>query len=403
LSEHPLRTLVALDSGLNPIDITSVLPTGGAIETIGVVEGMDESWRTLEETTVDLLVVACLGQSDRALFLIEGSVAQDPTRPVIVLTYGSPNGFVRRVFEAGADDLIVLPQTSDDIRFAIMKAVARKVGAGTGGGDSGRLVAVLGPKGGTGKTLTASNLGVALAETGQRTAIVDLDLQFGDVALTLGLPPTATIHDLLSAGGTLDAAKLSDYMAAHSSGVRVLLAPTRPDQAAVVTVAHLRDIYNVLRGSFDYVIVDTPPGFTPEVIATIDAASDLVMVGMLDALSLKNTKLGLETLQIMGYPQDNVLLVLNRAQTKVGISAEDVEAVLGRAPDVLIPSDREVPRALSEGRTIVTSRPQTEAAAAFRTLASLLSAQTARVTAGSSSDDTVMAAEPRRRLFGRRG
>jgi pilus assembly protein CpaE len=403
LAEHALRTLVAVDTGLNPIDITSVLPTGGDIETIGVVEGMDESWRTLEETTVDLLVVACLGQSDRALFLIEGSVAQEPTRPVIVLTYGSPNGFVRRVFEAGADDLIVLPQTPDDIRFAIMKAVARKVGAGTAGADSGRLVAVLGPKGGTGKTLTSTNLAVALTEAGQRTAIVDLDLQFGDVALTLGLPPTATVHDLLSAGGTLDAAKLSDYMATHSSGLRVLLAPTRPDQASVVTVAHLRDIYNLLRASYDYVVVDTPPGFTPEVIATIDGATDLVMVGMLDALSLKNTKLGLETLQIMGYPQDHVLLVLNRAQTKVGITAEDVEAVLGRAPDVFVPSDREVPRALSEGRTMVTSRPQSEAAVAFKALASLMSAQAAQVAGDSSSDESGTAAEPRRRLFGRRG
>jgi pilus assembly protein CpaE len=318
---------------------------------------------------------------------------------VIVLTYGSPNGFVRRVFEAGADDLIVLPQTPEDIRFAIMKAVARKAGAGSLGGDSGRIVVVLGPKGGTGKTLTSANLGVALADSGKRTAIVDLDLQFGDVALTLGLPPTATIHDLLSAGGSLDAAKLSDYMATHSSGLRVLLAPTRPDQAAIVTVAHLREIYNVLRGSFDYVVVDTPPGFTPEVIASIDSATDLVMVGMLDALSLKNTKVGLETLQIMGYPQDQVLLVLNRAQTKVGISAADVVAVLGRSPDILVPSDREVPRALSEGRAMVTSRPQSEAAVAFRNLASQLSETTAPVAAN-SSDET--SAEPRRRLFGRR-
>ena len=402
MTERALKTLVAVDSGLNAVEIANALPTGEGIETIGVVEGMDESWRTLEETSVDLLVVACLGYSDRALFLIEGAVAQNPRRPVIVMTQGSPNGFVRRVFEAGADDLVVLPQSPEDIRFAIMKAVARKVGAGTASSEFGRLVAVLGPKGGTGKTLTSSNVGVALAEAGYRTAIVDLDLQFGDVALTLGLPPTATIHDLLTAGGTLDEAKLSDYMATHESGLRVLLAPTRPDQASVVTVTNLREIYTVLRGSFDFVLVDTPPGFTPEVIATIDAATDLVMVGMLDALSLKNTKLGLETLQIMGYPLDKVVLVLNRAQTKVGITSDDVHAVLGRPPDVLVPSDREVPRALSEGRAFVVNRPQNEAAASLRKIATLLT-EDSDIDVPGSTGEAYAPAESRRKLFGRRG
>jgi pilus assembly protein CpaE len=291
---------------------------------------------------------------------------------VIVLTYGSPNGFVRRVFEAGADDLIVLPQTPEDIRFAIMKAVARKAGAGSLGGDSGRIVVVLGPKGGTGKTLTSANLGVALADSGKRTAIVDLDLQFGDVALTLGLPPTATIHDLLSAGGSLDAAKLSDYMATHSSGLRVLLAPTRPDQAAIVTVAHLREIYNVLRGSFDYVVVDTPPGFTPEVIATIDAATDVCLIGTLDAPSLKNAKLGWETLQLMAYPPEQVRIVLNRADTSVGVSHADVVSVLGRAPDVLVPSHRDVVRSVNSGEPIVLSSARSEAAKSFRALGRII-------------------------------
>jgi pilus assembly protein CpaE len=404
LPDRALRTLVAVDSGLSPFEIANLLPTGDDIEMIGVVEGMDESWRTLEETTVDLLIVACLGYSDRALFLVEGSSSQDPNRPVVVLTHGSPNGFVKRVFEAGADDLIVLPQTPEDIRFAIMKAVARKMGGRSGGGETGRLVAVLGPKGGTGKTLTSVNLAVALAESGHRTAVVDLDLQFGDVALTLGISPTPTIHDLLTAGGTLDAAKLRDYMAVHDSGVRALLAPTRPDQASVVTIANLREIYSTLRAEHDYVVVDTPPGFTPEVIATIDSSSDLVIVGMLDALSLKNTKLGLETLQIMGFSADRIVLVLNRAQTKVGISGEDVAAVLGRRPDIYIPSDREVPRALSMGAVIVADRPQTEAASRFRELADLLVSQ----GAGSGGLQDAMATTGaevgyRRRLFGRRG
>ena len=102
---------------------------------------------------------------------------------------------------------------------------------------------MLGPKGGSGKTLVSANLGVALAEAGQRVAIVDLDLQFGDVALCLGLAPERTFYDLALAGGTLDAQKLDAYLMTHSSGLRVLLAPTRPDQASAVSVELIRDVY----------------------------------------------------------------------------------------------------------------------------------------------------------------
>ena len=180
--------------------------------------------------------------------------------------------------------------------------------------------------------------------------------------------PERTIYDLSVAGGTLDAEKVDDYLAHHQSGLRVLIAPARPDQASSVTVELLLELYPILRDEFDYVIVDTPPGFTPEVIATIDISTDVCMVGTLDTLSLKNTRLGLETLTLMGYPEANVSLVLNRAQTKVGISAEDVAQVAGRVPDVLVPSDRDIPRSVNEGLPVALSHPKSDAAKAFAAL-----------------------------------
>jgi pilus assembly protein CpaE len=105
------------------------------------------------------------------------------------------------------------------------------------------------------------------------------------------------------------------------------------------------------------------------VIATIDNATSVVMVGMLDALSLKNTKLGLETLELMGFPSDHVKLVLNRARSRVGISDDEVVAIIGRTPDVFVPSDRDIPRAVNEGKPILVSKPQSEASTAFRQLA----------------------------------
>jgi pilus assembly protein CpaE len=187
----------------------------------------------------------------------------------------------------------------------------------------------------------------------------------------------------------MDGDKLDAYLATHSSGMKVLMAPTRPDHAGVIHTEFLRDVYATLRSTFDYVIVDTPPGFTPEVIASIDSSSHVCMVGMLDSLSLKNTKLGLDTLELMGYSPDRTRIVLNRADSRVGITADDVMAVVGRTPDVLIPSDRDVPRSVNEGTPIVLSKQKSAVADAFRRLASFY-------------DGTSLATQNGRFHFGRR-
>jgi pilus assembly protein CpaE len=135
-----------------------------------------------------------------------------------------------------------------------------------------------------------------------------------------------------------------------------------------VSTDFLRNLFEILKESEDWVIVDTPPGFTPEVIAAIDASSDVTMVGMLDSLSLKNTKLGLETLELMGVNPASVKLVLNRADSRVGISREDVYAITGHTPDVLIPSHRDIPRSVNEARPIVASQPRSDAGKALRSL-----------------------------------
>src|SRR4029453_6676535 len=145
--------------------------------------------------------------------------------------------------------------------------MARKLGAAVATGvATSPMIVVLGPKGGTGKTVTTANLAVSLATAGHKVAIVDLDLQFGDVGLSLGLNPEKTIYDLAKAGGSIDGDKLDAYLSTHSSGVRVLMAPTRPDHAGMIGTDFLRDVYTALRTTHEFLIVDTPPGFTPEVM-----------------------------------------------------------------------------------------------------------------------------------------
>jgi pilus assembly protein CpaE len=367
-----VTTLVALDAGVDRDTVQNALPEGSDIQVVALVDGLEESWTALQETKIDLVVIACGGYSERTLVFIDGVVKQRADRPVVVLCESSPNGFVQRVFEAGADDIVTLPETPGNVLFALEKAVARKHGSSVATRVAlAPMICVLGPKGGTGKTLTSCNLAVSLAQDGHKVAIVDLDLQFGDVGLSLGLVPERTIFDLAKAGGSIDADKVDGYLVDHPSGVRVLMAPTRPDQATSITVEFLRDVYAALRSANDFVVVDTPPGFTPEVIASIDSSSHVCMVGMLDSLSLKNTKLGLETLELMGYDRSRVQVLLNRADSRVGISRDEVVAIIGSAPDVFVPSDREIPCSVNEGTPVVATRSRSEAARAFRSLAEL--------------------------------
>ena len=362
----PMKILVAYEEGIDAGAIQAALPVGVPVRSVPLREAGERTFRDLQ-ASADLVVVACSSSSDPAVRAIEGAVRERPGRPVVVLYAGTPNGFMERAFEAGAEDLIMLPQAPGQLRFALEKAVARRRGVTSA--TAAPMITVLGPKGGTGKTLTSSNLAVALAIAGSSPVVVDLDLQFGDVGLALGLRPERTIYDLCVSAGSLDGEKLEGFLSVHPSGARALLAPLRPDQAAAVTPEFLKEVYALLRERYDTVIVDTPPAFTPEVITTVDISSHLLMVGMLDALSLKNTKIGFETLAQMGYQSQEITLVLNRADSNVGITDADVERLLGRRPDVLIPSDRAIPRALTGGEPIVVAEPKSGAARAFMELA----------------------------------
>jgi pilus assembly protein CpaE len=417
--QHPTRTLVSLDAGIDEQTVRASLPAGTDIQIVGIVQGVDETWTTLQETPADLLVVACSGYSERALFLITSVVKERPGMPIVVLAQDSPDGFLRRVFEVGADDAVRLPESPEQVSFVLQKVLVRKGAAGTmKEHGNAPMICVLGPKGGTGKTVTTSNLAVALAQTGKSVSAVDLDLQFGDLALAMGVRPDTTMSDLVQSGGSLDAGKLDAYVMPHPSGVRVLVAPTRPDQASSVSPEFLREVYPLLRATSDYVVLDSSPGFEPEVISAIDSSSYVCMVGTLDTLSLKNTRLGLETLELMGYDPDRIVVVLNRADSRVGIDDEDVLAVVGRRPDIRIPSDIEVTRAVNEGRPIVLAKPDSPAAKAYRALAEeflrregqavsadgaepkkrVAQALQSAVTVNSDVNGTQEAREPRKRL-----
>jgi pilus assembly protein CpaE len=345
--------------------------------------------------TGDALVVAVADYTTEARDFVIKAHRQHPTRPIVLLCPSGTSGALGEAFNNGVDDIVGLPtspgavidpELARQLAFTIEKAMMRKRGTSAPKAETVRnVICVLGLKGGSGKTLTSVNLAVSLATLGHSVAVMDLDLQFGDVALAMGLTPMRTIYDLVRSGGSLDSGKLEDFLMEHSSGARALLAPVRPDQAAMITVPFLSEVQRLLGEMFEFVVIDTPPSFAPEVISAVDSCNDVLVVAMRDTLSLKNTKLGLETLERMEYDRRRVKILLNRANTNVGIEREDVLAILGRDVDILIPSHRDITRSINQGEPIAGQRG-TEAAKAFRALAEDY-AQAAAARRDSSASD----------------
>ncbi len=220
------------------------------------------------------------------------------------------------------------------------------------------IITVFSAKGGCGKTTLSTNLAAALADGGRReVCVVDLDLAFGDVAIAMQLFPTHTINDAVTLEETLDQSGVASLLTQHSPGLYVLSAPVEPGLAENIPVSLVTRLLSIMRGMFDYVIIDTPPAFTDQVLAAFDASDLALLLATLDIPALKNLKLSLETLELLNYPKDKIRLILNRADSKVGLDAGEVEKTLRAPVSALIPSSRAVPAATNRGVPIVTDQP----------------------------------------------
>jgi pilus assembly protein CpaE len=310
----------------------------------------------------------------------ELAIIREHTRaPIVILASGESSQLLEAALDADVADVLLLPQLTDNVVFAIRKA--GHVGKRLGGPDQrhGRLVTVFSPKGGTGKTVTATNLGTSLAKHwGKRTLLLDLDLQFGDAAIMLGIEPEKTIYDLVTAPGELDSEKLAGYTTRHASGLDVLPAPLRPEDAELVTEAKLARLLEVARESYDVIVVDTSPFFHGPMLATLDRTDELLLLCGLDVPTLKNVRLSLQTLDLLSFPPNRIKLVLNRANSKVGMKPKEVEVALEREIAFEIPSDRIVPLAVNRGNPAVLSDSKADFSRAVRSMAkSLVAAQAA--------------------------
>jgi pilus assembly protein CpaE len=239
------------------------------------------------------------------------------------------------------------------------------------GGPLGRVITVASTKGGSGKSVVATNLATALARRSPRPVVlVDADLQFGDVAVMMRLVTPHTLVDAVSAQGRLDAQYLQSLLVRHEpSGLLVLPAPLEPSFAERVSAADMTRIVEILRSFCAYVVIDTPAQFNDVVIALIEHSDDILMVAGLDIPNIKNTKLGLQTLRLLEVEEEKLTLLLNRADAKVQLDVSEVERTLGIRAGSLVPSDIVVPQSVNKGVPVVLDAPRSEVARAFEQLA----------------------------------
>jgi len=233
-----------------------------------------------------------------------------------------------------------------------------------------KVITVFAAKGGCGKTVLATNLAVALAAGGaRRVCLVDLDLAFGDVAIMLQLTPDKTIADLIHAGDRIDETGLRTTFTPYVPGVDTLLAPVQPEIAESVTRELVGELIYLARGMYDYVIVDTPPAFNETVLAALDASHGYVLVATPELPALKNLRVTLDMFDLLDYRRENRIVVLNRADAKVGLSGADIERVVRAPIAALVPSSRDVPVSVNRGVPIVLDNPGHPVSTAIRELA----------------------------------
>lgn len=343
--------------------------------------GVDSTERLsawLTEHTDEYLVMLGphLGLDD-ALAACEDLRTGRPTVSVVLVRDAIDAGLLTRAMKAGARD-VVPDHDLDAVAAAANRAHQLYVAlrGPTGATHRGKVVTVFSPKGGVGKTTMAVNLALSLADRGaRRVCLVDLDLAFGDVAITLQLFPSHTIEHAIGSEDALDASLVGTLLTRHQDALMVLAAPSQPDVRERVTPGLVTRVLTTLRETFDYVVIDTAPAFDESTLAALDETDECVVVATLDVPTLKNVRVALETLEMLGIARGHRHLLLNRADEAVGIGPDKVEAILGLSVAAQVATSVEIAASTNAGTPIVVGKPDHPSSTAIRDLAAQLGGQ----------------------------
>ena len=377
-----IKVLIVDDIAETRDHLTKLLGFDGDIEVVGAADSGRQALEMAGRLRPDVVLMDINMPDMDGIAATEQMATEVPTASVVMMSVQGEADYLRRSMLAGAREFLVKPFSSDELTSSIRQvytrerekqgritvtnvaAAAATAAAASRDREPGQVVAVFSPKGGVGRTTIAVNFAVAAAsDLGQKTVLVDGSFQFGDVGVLLNLnPKNKSIADLvpeMDAGGEPES--IDTFVINHSSGVRVLLAPPSPEMAEMITPAGVRKILEVLRATNDLVVVDCTANFSDTTLAILDLADVILTALTLEITSIKNMRLFLEVADQLGYEGSKIKLILNRADSTLGIRVSDVEHSIGRKVDHTIVSDgRSVVYALNRGVPFVLSNREAQ-------------------------------------------
>lgn len=352
--------------------ILTVLPAGSQ-----VVDSADRlfSWLSSHPEEYAVLVGPSVGVPE-AMAIAERIRALMPTTSVVLVRDTVDAQVLSQAMHSGVREVVAagdLNQVSGALQRAHGLAVALRGNTAASSQKGGRVVTIFSPKGGVGKTTMSVNLAIALMRGGRnRVCVVDLDLAFGDIAITLQLFPTHSIEHAIGGEHVMDLAFVEELMTPHESGLKVLAAPSQPDARERVTGALVSRLLQTLKEHYDYVVLDTAPAFDEQTLTALDETDECIIIATLDVPTLKNVKVALETLDVLGVAEGHRHLLLNRADAAVGIGADKVEGILGMDVAVQVATSLDIAKATNAGRPLMLSAPSHPSSKAVRQLADKL-------------------------------
>ncbi|MFZ5917090.1 MAG: AAA family ATPase [Chloroflexota bacterium] len=347
MAEEKIRVLIVDDIPETRENLRKLLYFETDIEVVAAATDGEEGIRLAKEYQPHVVLMDINMPGVDGIAATEAVTQEVPYCQVIMMSVQGEADYLRRSMLAGARQFLIKPFTGDELVSTIRRVyelgarrpmpVMQPTGVGyeaarQSAAERGKIIAVFSPKGGTGCTVVATNLAVALQKTmeegNKQVVLMDASLQFGDVGVMMHLQPSRSIADIAPHIDELDQDMFETTLLAHASGVKCLLAPPRPEMADLVTPEHIPTILRGLRRMFDYVVVDTWGSLGDLVLNILDNADRIVLLATPDIPSLANTKLFFEVTQALDYPQEKILLVLNKMDKTSRITAKDISQSL---------------------------------------------------------------------------
>jgi pilus assembly protein CpaE len=373
-----IKVVIVDDTEDTRSNIKTLLSFEKRIEVIGEAENGEEALFITREARPDIVLMDINMPVMDGIRATEEITLSVPETAVIIMSVQGENEYMRKAMTAGARGFLSKPFSGDDLVRTIVRTIEiehkRREHSGVSKESEvvkSKVITVFSTKGGVGKTTISSNLAVSIARiTKKKVALVDLDLQFGDVAIMLNVSVKNTISDLIKEINQLDEDMMDEYLVTHFSGVRVLPAPIKPEYAEYITAMHVEKIINTLKASNHYVIVDTSASFHETVLASLDMSDKILMISTLDLPTIKNIKSGLDVMESLHYSNEKIKVILNKASEQYGIKYKDFENTVKHSIWSLVPEDSQtVITSANKGFPFVMTRTETKVAKAITTIA----------------------------------